>query len=122
MTPQRMAILNYLKDNKDHPAVEDIYKSIITQFPTISLATVYKNLEMLKNLGMLKELSIGQDKKHFDPNVSPHHHLICKECKKIVDIDVKFDLNIPEHSKKGFEIIGSHIEFYGICPECKKKS
>lgn len=122
MTPQRMAILNFLKDNKSHPTVEDVYKSIIKQYPSVSLATVYKNLEMFKNLGMVKELNIEQGKKHFDPDMTDHHHIVCTKCNKIVDVEADFDLSLPEYSKKGFEIINSRVEFYGICPECKHKN
>ncbi len=120
-TPQRLAIINFLKDNKNHPSVEDVYKAILVQFPTISLATVYNNLEMLKNLGMLREITIDPEKKHFDPDVTLHHHLICNECKRIVDIDLKFDLELPNDCKHDFEIIGNHIEFYGICRDCRNK-
>lgn len=120
-TPQRLAIINFLKGNNNHPSVEDIYKAILTQFPTISLATVYNNLEMLKNLGMLREITIDPEKKHFDPNITLHHHLICNECKRIVDIDLDFDLELPHYCKHDFEVTGNHIEFYGICPDCKDK-
>ena len=120
-TPQRLAIVDFLKDNKNHPSVEDIYKSVSRQFPTISLATVYNNLQTLKQLGMVRELTINPDKKHYDPNISHHNHLICMECKQIIDININFELNIPEESKCGFEITGNHIEFYGICSDCRKK-
>lgn len=120
-TPQRLAIINFLENNKNHPSVEDIYKAILVQFPTISLATVYNNLETLKNLGMLREITIDPGKKHFDPDTTPHHHLICNECKRIVDIDVDFELEIPDDCKYDFEITGNHIEFYGICPDCRNK-
>jgi Fur family peroxide stress response transcriptional regulator len=120
-TPQRLAILDFLQDNKTHPSVEDIYRSISRRFPTISLATVYNNLLTLKQLGMIRELTIDPDKKHYDPNISSHNHLICTECKQIIDININYKLNIPEESKCGFEITGNHIEFYGICPDCRKK-
>lgn len=121
-TPQRLAILDFLKGNKNHPSVEDIYKSISKQFPTISLATVYNNLETLKQLGIIKELTIDPQKKHFDPNVSPHHHIICIDCGQIVDVNINYELKVPDENKCGFEITGNHIEFYGICPDCKNKS
>ncbi len=121
-TPQRLAILDFLEDNKTHPSVEDIYRSVSKRFPTISLATVYNNLVTLKQLGMVKELTIDPDKKHFDTDIKPHHHLICNECRRIVDIDIDFDIEISDDSKCGFEITGSHIEFYGVCPDCRKKS
>lgn len=118
-TPQRLAIINFLENNKNHPTVEDIYKAIVVQFPTISLATVYKTIETLKNLGMIREITIDPDKKHFDPNTFTHHHLICTECKRIVDIDIDFDIKLPDDYVSDFEISGNHIEFYGICSSCK---
>jgi len=120
-TPQRLAIINFLDGNKNHPTAEDVYRAISRQFPTISLATVYNNLETLKQLGILRELTIDPDKKHFDTDIKPHHHLICKVCRRIVDIDIDFNLNIPDGCKCGFEITGSHIEFYGVCPACRRK-
>lgn len=120
-TPQRLAILDFLKGNKTHPSVDDIYRHVSRQFPTISLATVYNNLVTLKQLGMIRELTIDPDKKHYDPDTKPHHHLICTECKRITDIDIEFELRLPKESKCGFEITGNHIEFYGVCPDCWSK-
>ncbi|MEW6585882.1 MAG: transcriptional repressor [Nitrospirota bacterium] len=120
-TPQRMAILEFLKDNKDHPSAEDIFKTIKERFPTMSFATVYNTLETLRRQGTLKELTVDPRKKRFDPNVAPHHHLVCVICKKIVDIPADYALNLPDDRKMGFEIVGNHIEFYGICPDCRLK-
>lgn len=120
LTPQRLAILNYLDGNKDHPSAEDIYKAVSKRFPTMSFATVYNTLETLRQRGGLLELTIDPDKKRFDPNTEPHHHLICVKCKKIVDIHGDYKLSIPNSEKTDFEIIGNHIEFYGLCPTCKK--
>jgi Fur family peroxide stress response transcriptional regulator len=120
-TPQRLAIFEYLKDNTDHPSADEIYKAIIQKFPSMSFATVYNTLETLKEQGFVKELTIDPNKKHFDPNIESHHHLMCIKCKKIVDILVDYELQVPEHNKKGFDIIGNHIEFYGLCPSCKDK-
>ncbi|MBI3592835.1 MAG: transcriptional repressor, partial [Nitrospirae bacterium] len=83
------------------------------------LATVYNTLETLRKHGELLELTIDSDKKRFDPNTKPHHHLICVKCKRIVDIHDDYRLDIPDADKSGFDIIGNHIEFYGICPKCK---
>ncbi|BCB97005.1 hypothetical protein JZK55_19270 [Dissulfurispira thermophila] len=120
LTPQRLAILNYLDGNKEHPSAEDIYKAVSKKFPMMSFATVYNTLETLRQRGSLIELTIDPDKKRFDPNTKPHHHLICVKCKKIVDIYGDYKLPISNSDKEGFEIIGNHIEFYGICLKCKK--
>jgi len=118
MTPQRMAILKYLEGNKKHPSAEDIYKAVSKKFPTMSFATVYNTLSTLKKHGSLLELTIDPGKKRYDPATSPHHHLICIHCKRILDVQVNYHLSLPEGD---FEIIGNHVEFYGICPQCKGK-
>ena len=119
-TPQRLAIIDYLKDNKCHPSAIDVFKAVSEKYPTMSFATVYNTMETLKNMGMVKELSIDPDKKRFDPQVDRHHHLICLTCKKIVDIREDFELKIGDNERYDFDIIGNHVEFYGICTACKK--
>jgi len=121
LTPQRLAILEYLDGNKDHPAAEDIYRDVKKRFPMMSLATVYNTLEALKKSGGVLELTIDPERRHYDPNTEPHHHLICLECKKIVDVHKDFKINIPPAQRQGFKVTGNHIEFYGTCPECIKK-
>jgi Fur family transcriptional regulator, peroxide stress response regulator len=120
LTPQRLSILAFLENNKSHPTAEDIYRHIAKKFPTMSLATVYKTLETLKARGRIKEITIDAEKRHFDPETGRHHHAICTGCKKIVDIFMDFDLSAAESDMRGFEITGSHVEFYGLCPDCRK--
>jgi Fur family transcriptional regulator, peroxide stress response regulator len=120
LTPQRLAILSYLEDNMDHPSAEDIYRHVSKTFPTMSLATVYNTLETLREHGRLKEITIDSGKRHFDPDLRRHHHAICTCCRKIVDIFADFDLAAPEKDFCGFQVTGSHVEFYGLCPDCGK--
>ena len=119
LTPQRIAILDYLEGNKSHPSAEDIYRAVAEKFPTMSLATVYNTLSALEKRGQLLKLTIDPSKARYDPNTLPHHHLICTLCKTIADVDTKYRLALPETS---FEVSGSHVEFYGTCPECRKSS
>jgi Fur family peroxide stress response transcriptional regulator len=118
LTPQRIAILEYLEGNKNHPSASDIYDSVSKKFPTMSFATVYNTLKALKMHDNIQELTIDPEKKRFDPNTIRHHHLICISCRKIIDIDTDFDVELPSVQKHGFEITGNHIDFYGVCPEC----
>ena len=120
-TPQRVAIIEYLDGNKNHPSAEDIFGELKKKYPMISFATVYKTLEALKNRGLLREIMIDRERKHFDPDTSHHHHIICIGCKRIVDIQSDFSIEIPDEQKNQFEVLDSEIEFYGICPNCKKK-
>ena len=122
LTPQRLAILEYLEGNKSHPSASDIYKAISQKYPTISFATVYNTVDSLREKKKVLELSIDPQKKRFDPNTEPHHHLMCVECKAIIDIPRNFALDLTESERRNFEIIGNHVDFYGVCPRCKKKT
>ncbi len=121
LTPQRLAILEYLDGNTSHPSAEDIYREVKKRFPTMSFATVYNTLEVLRKRGNLLELTIDPERKRYDPNTSPHHHLICLRCKKIVDVHVDYRIDLPQKERESFEVFGNHIEFYGICNNCKQK-
>ncbi|MBM4323261.1 MAG: transcriptional repressor [Deltaproteobacteria bacterium] len=121
LTPQRIAILKYLEGNIEHPSADDIYKAMSKRFPTMSFATVYNTLETLRKHGQITELNFDPFKKRFDPNPNPHHHVICVKCQKILDVQNEFVFKPPKIDSEEFEIIGSHIEFYGICSKCKNK-
>lgn len=119
LTPQRLAILEYLDGNTDHPSADSIFQEVKKKYPMMSFATVYNTIEALKKKGDLLELTIDPERRRYDPQTKPHHHLICVECKKIVDVHKKFSINVPEEVVDEFDLIGNHIEFYGVCPECK---
>lgn len=120
LTPQRLAILNYLDGNKLHPSADDVYRAVSRQFPTMSLATVYNTLQALRDKGVLQELTIEPGKKRYDPDSTRHHHLICVKCKGIVDIHKEFKLVLSDDITKGFDLRGNHIEFFGVCQKCKR--
>ena len=119
LTPQRIAILHYLEGNTQHPSAEDIYRTVRKKFPTMSFATVYTTLSALKEKGSVLELTFDGDKKRYDPRTEGHNHMICLSCKRIIDIPVAFSLDIPERVKQGFEVTHTHVEFHGLCPNCK---
>ena len=122
MTPQRAAILEFLKDNKDHPSAEDIFLAVREKYPMVSFTTIYNTLQMLKNTGRVWELNIDDSRKRYDPNTELHHHLICTKCREIVDVFEDFDVSFPGEAARGFEITGFHIEYYGLCDKCRKES
>jgi len=121
MTPQRLAILEYLEGNTSHPSAEDIFRHVGKQFPSMSFATVYNTLEALKERGLIVELSIDPDKKRFDPNTEPHHHLICERCHQIFDVFTEFPIELPAEYAKDFKVKRYEVVFYGLCKECQKK-
>jgi len=120
MTPQRAAILEFLDGNTSHPSAEDIYEAVRERFPMMSFATVYNTLQVLKDMGMVWELNIDEERKRYDPNTDTHHHMICLGCREVVDIHVGFDLEVPEDKKQGYTVTGKHVEFYGYCPKCSR--
>ncbi|MEK6591005.1 MAG: transcriptional repressor [Nitrospinota bacterium] len=123
LTPQRLAILRFLKGNTSHPTAENIYSQIKEVYPTVSFATVYNTLQALVDRGEVTEVTIDSQKRHFDPDPKPHHHIICIECNKIGDVfkDYSEALKLPENIVKEFKPVRNHINFYGICRECQKK-
>ncbi len=124
ITPQRIAILRVLSISKGHPSVEDIYEQVKEEFPTTSLATVYKNISMLKELGEVQELSFSAESSRYDGNrPDPHPHLICTRCKKIIDPDLESLESVSAElvRETGFSITSHRLDFFGICPDCQKK-
>ena len=122
ITPQRIAILNVLSASKGHPSVENIYEQVKNEFPTTSVATVYKNVSTLKELGEILELSFGTESSRYDGNKpNPHPHLICIECKKIIDPDLDSlkDMSKELIKETGFRITSHRLDFFGVCPECQ---
>ncbi|MGO4889843.1 peroxide-responsive transcriptional repressor PerR [Anaerobacillus sp. MEB173] len=123
MTPQRHAILEHLFSARTHPTADEIYKALEGKFPNMSVATVYNNLRVFKEVGLVKELTYGDASSRFDSDPSDHYHVICDDCGKIVDFyypgldEVE---TLAEHVT-GFKVKNHRMEIYGSCRECAKK-
>ncbi|MDD3652962.1 MAG: Fur family transcriptional regulator [Desulfotomaculaceae bacterium] len=118
MTPQRMAILEFLEGNTSHPSAEEIYHQLKLKYPSLSLTTVYNNLELLTKAGELQEIIIRAEKRRFDPNPAPHGHFLCRICDSLFDLDA-VTLKIRTPSKyNGYLVENFTIYYYGICPAC----
>jgi Fur family peroxide stress response transcriptional regulator len=125
ITPQRLAVLKILAESKGHPSVEDIFKQVKPNFPTTSLATIYKTVNLLKEIGEVVELDFSEESNRYDGNRPyPHPHLICTKCKTIVDPDMATveDLSKEIARKTGYEILNHRLDFFGICPRCQENS
>ncbi len=120
-TPQRQAILEFLLSTKSHPTAEEIYQHVRAKFPGVSLGTIYNTLNMLKEHGHILELSYGDMSSRFDGNPDNHYHLVCSKCGKVVDFHRPLlDVNHEAEEMSGFRVLGHRMEFYGVCPECRK--
>jgi Fur family transcriptional regulator, peroxide stress response regulator len=124
ITPQRMAIVEIIAGSEGHPSVEDIHAHIKKDFPTMSLATVYRNIVLLKSFGEVLELGFPDGSNRYDGNKpDPHPHVICIKCKKIVDPDLD---SLDEMTKEvaletDFTILHHRLDFFGICSSCMAK-
>lgn len=124
LTPQRLAIVRAFADSRSHPSVETVYASVKPHFPTTSLATVYKTVALLKELGELMEIGFGEGSNRYDVRVPvPHPHLVCTRCRRILDakLDALDHLADKLARSTGFRILGHRLDFYGICPQCRNK-
>ena len=121
MTPQRLAIVKILAKSEGHPSVEDIHARIKKDFPTMSLATVYRNIILIKSLDELLELGFPDGSNRYDGNKPyPHPHIICIKCKKIIDLDLD-SLDDMQHEiaeETDFKILNHRLDFFGICSNC----
>jgi Fur family peroxide stress response transcriptional regulator len=124
LTPQRVELVRLIASSEGHPSAAQLYARIKRRFPTMSQATVYKTLALLKDMGQVLEIDMHNDS-HYDGNrPEPHPHLICMKCNKIVDGEVSLDKESigTLENLSGFAILHPQISLYGLCPDCKKES
>jgi Fur family ferric uptake transcriptional regulator len=123
MTRQRTIILEELRKVNTHPSADEVYEMVRLRLPRISLGTVYRNLEILSELGEIQKLQLSGGLKRFDWDTNKHYHIRCVRCNRVDDAPIA-PLNQIEdelYEATVFEIIGHNLEFVGFCPECSKK-
>lgn len=122
MTSQRAAILRYLIQTDTHPTAEQIYAALGSHFRSMSLATVYNNVNMLVEQHLVKTLKSKDDAIHFDFNGEKHYHVICTRCGRIVDLfyPILHEIESFAQEETGFLVSGHHLEIYGLCPQCQQ--
>jgi len=121
ITKQRKVVLEVLSTFDSHPTADMIYDKVREKLPRISLGTVYRNLEVLAEEGLIRKLTVGNDRKRFDHDLSDHNHIRCTVCHRIDDVDFNLSpLNENMIEKKGYELLGHTVVFWGKCPDCKK--
>jgi Fur family peroxide stress response transcriptional regulator len=120
LTPQRAAIFSILEGNSSHPSAEDIHRELRRDYPNTSLATVYNTLESLKELDLIKEVTIDSERRHFDPDASSHHHVICVRCRRIEDVyeELPRVTRLPLSVRDEFRLLSYNVEFRALCKDC----
>ena len=118
---QRDYIRENLRHRTDHPTADMIYEDIRKGYPRISLGTVYRNLTLLADLGEIRKLTGLSGPEHFDGQVAPHNHFICRKCGKIIDLEDfdSSDLIRDAENKADVSVDSCNIYFYGYCRECR---
>ena len=123
VTPQRMAIYRALLEAEDHPSPEALYRRVASAMPALSLATVYKALDALVQLGLVREVSVTSDTKRYDANLDRHHHLVCTGCGSVTDFySEALDEIAPPSRIDGFVTSALSVQVFGVCSDCAKRT
>ena len=119
-TPQRIAICRFALNSRDHPTAQQVYDQVKKIHPTVSLATVYKTLEVLKSLDLIQEINPPQGQARFDSYMKPHINLICLQCGNVIDLDNTTAIEITKKvaSRAKFKPRGQRIDIFGTCRRC----
>ena len=122
ITPQRVLILETMRDAGGHLDADEIYRLARRKAPRLSLSTVYRTLAMLKEAGLVDELHLGEEHLHYEIRGEGHHHLICQSCGKVIEFECPFSQELLRDlgEEYDFEITGIHLDLVGYCAECRQ--
>lgn len=120
-TPQRIAVYSVLAQTKAHPSAEMIFSTLRPKYPAMSLATVYKTIDILLAIGVIQMLNVGEDSFRYDSNTKTHPHICCTKCGRVDDLEEIDSLQFTEAAARhsSYQITGQQFYFYGICPACQ---
>lgn len=119
---QREKILDILTEYKIHPTADRVYSMLCTQGEKISLATVYRNLKALSEIGLIKRFKTSEKTERFDSTLTPHYHFLCAACGNVYDIPQDITADVSKNAAElGFEVTKYDMMLTGICPKCRKK-
>jgi Fur family peroxide stress response transcriptional regulator len=129
LTPQRLAIFDYLVRNPGHPTAEDVYQDVVATHPTLSFATVYNTLELLVEMGEVRIVIVDELRRRYDVNTEPHQHAICRRCRRIMDVRdneigdrLRSALAQVDLRSSDFTVEAASVEFSGICGACARQT
>jgi Fur family ferric uptake transcriptional regulator len=125
MTPQRMMIVDAIEHTENHISAEDIFRQVVAKYPNVNVSTVYRTLELLEKLGLVTKTEMGVGRIVYHPlEKGHHHHLICRECGNVVDLDESALTPLKESLQQNYQFTADlrHLGIMGLCAECKQKS
>lgn len=120
---QREQILSVVKENLVHPDAKFVYSTVKEQNPSISLATVYRNLNLLAQMGLILKISMPNASDRYDGTIKEHYHIVCNECGKVEDVELGYFKHLDEeiNRKASFQVTSHELIVRGICEECQKE-
>ncbi len=124
LTPQRLMILKAIEDADSHISAEEIYAQVRTRYPQMNISTVYRTLELVKELGLVTETDMGDGRVRYHcMGKGHHHHLVCQKCGQIIDVEeaIVAPLWAEIQSKYNFKVDMKHLAFFGQCSKCQKE-
>lgn len=124
LTPQRLMILSAMESSRDHISAEEIYAQVAAKYPNVNISTVYRTLELLKKLGLVYEIDLGEGRIRYHTEASGHHHhLVCQECGEVIDIDESTLSSLSDILLRDYHFKAElrHVAIFGLCENCRKK-
>jgi Fur family ferric uptake transcriptional regulator len=125
MTPQRLMILQAIEDSHEHVSAEEIYAQVAARFPNVNISTVYRNLELLKKLGMVYEIDLGEGRiRYHAEGKGHHHHLVCQKCGAVMDVEEAALSSLREVLLRDYGFLAElkHVGIFGLCEGCRRKA
>ena len=122
-TPQRRMVLSAIENSESHISAEEIYAQVVAKYPRVNMSTVYRTLELLKRLGLIYEVDLGEGQFRYHPeDKGHHHHLICRKCGAIIDVSesVLFPLQAVLLQAFNFKAELRHMAIFGLCDDCRE--
>lgn len=123
LTPQRLMILSAIENSDDHISAEEIYTQVVARYPNVNISTVYRNMELLKKLGLVTETDMGEGRVRYHPlEKGHHHHLVCRQCGAVIDLDESLLASLKDALLRQYRFIADlkHLAILGHCINCDK--
>jgi len=124
LTPQRLMILSAIESSHEHISAEEIYAQVAAKYPHVNISTVYRTLELLKRLGMVYEIDLGEGRIRYHAEESGHHHhLVCQDCGSVIDIDESTLSSLRNILLRDYNFRAElrHVAIFGLCEKCYKE-
>jgi len=121
MTPQRMMVLAAIDSSTNHISAEEIYAQVIDKYPHVNISTIYRTLDLLKRLDLVTETDLGGGRVRYHPaDKGHHHHLVCQECGKLIDLDETVLGNLKSTLRREYKFDADlrHLAIFGCCEKC----